>query len=75
MKQTNRGEAVKGYGKHGLAGAASWAESPGSRDGQQHLVMHQQEHDEKAGSPLASVVRLQLDDMASLCPPIQGRHW
>lgn len=65
MKQTNREEAIKGYGKLvyrymvwlGQQVGQDLAESPGSRDEQQHLVMHQQEHDKKVGAGVVSTAQ------------------
>jgi len=71
MKQTNGGEAVKGYGKLacrytlwlGQRAGQEPAASPGCRDGQQqHLGLLQQEHRQELGAgAVPSAQHLLLD--------------
>ena len=84
MKQTNGGEAVKGYGKLvcrymlwlGQRAGQEPAASSGCRDNQQHLGLHQQEHcRELRAGVVPSAQHLLLDHIwvpwPVWCPPMQ----
>lgn len=74
MKKTNARKAVKGYGKQCADTCSGWgadlgqragqelAAGPGSRDGQQHSRLHQQDHCQEVGAGIVPSAQNSLLD-------------